>query len=191
MRNSSKVGLSDISENRRIASGKRPPSNALAPTAAATFFISSSSAARNKSGVTDAPVVELGLQMEPLPDLRARDFRRRRVLHQIVERHSAATAQPCPRYNCTPTRMLFAQAGFAAAALVNLQEIGAATTCTSSRPTPSLIGTVGIRRSNTSRATGTRSGWATHVPSWPLPASRSLSARTLAKARFVRPRDRP
>jgi hypothetical protein len=34
-------------------------------------------------------------------------------------------------------------------------------------------------------ATGTRSGWATQVPSWPAPASRSLSALTLAKAAWL------
>src|SRR6185436_19653299 len=36
--------------------------------------------------------------------------------------------------------------------------------------------------SNTSRARGTSAGWATHVPSCPLFTSRSLSARTLARA---------
>ena len=34
-------------------------------------------------------------------------------------------------------------------------------------------------------ATGTRSGCATHVPSWPSPASRSLSARTLVERGLV------
>ena len=43
----------------------------------------------------------------------------------------------------------------------------------------------GIRRSNTSLAIGTRPGCATQVPSWPSPASRSLSARTLASACVV------
>src|SRR5215470_12779633 len=40
-----------------------------------------------------------------------------------------------------------------------------------------------MARSNTDFATGTRPGWATQVPSWPSPASRSLSAVTLSIAR--------
>src|SRR3954469_19315219 len=53
----------------------------------------------------------------------------------------------------------------------------AALGCTSSRSTSSWLS-----RSNSGRAMETRSGWATHVPSKPWPASRCLSSRTFASA---------
>ena len=56
-----------------------------------------------------------------------------------------------------------------------------ASTCTSSRRRSFWLGLPNLR-SNTSFATGTRSGWATHVPSKPSAISRSLSARVWASA---------
>ena len=58
----------------------------------------------------------------------------------------------------------------------------AAVTSTSSRSTSSWLGRSPSTRSKISIATGTRSGCATHVPSYPCPASRSLSSRTFASA---------
>ena len=58
-------------------------------------------------------------------------------------------------------------------------------TATSSRWRAIWLGLSPRWRSKTSIATGTRSGWATQVPSKPCPASRSLSSRTLASARSL------
>ena len=68
-------------------------------------------------------------------------------------------------------------------AVRNRQE-SAAVTWTSSRSRSSWLGP-GIRSLKTSSAIGTRPGWATQVPSWPSPASRSLSSRTLAEGQGV------
>ena len=57
-----------------------------------------------------------------------------------------------------------------------------APTSTSSRWRSTWFGRSPSTLSNSSRATSTRSGCATHVPSKPWPASRSLSARTAATA---------
>ena len=58
----------------------------------------------------------------------------------------------------------------------------AAVTFTSSRFRVAIWFGAGISRSNASSATGTSPGCATHVPSCPCVASRSLSAFTLANA---------
>src|SRR5207237_1764578 len=42
----------------------------------------------------DNAAFQFGLVLDPLPDLRARNLRGRGVLHQIVDRHRAAPAQP-------------------------------------------------------------------------------------------------
>ncbi len=55
-------------------------------------------------------------------------------------------------------------------------------TSTSSRRRSTWLGLSPSTASKASMAIGTRPGWATHVPSWPSPASRSLSARTFAMA---------
>src|SRR6267378_5038576 len=57
-----------------------------------------------------------------------------------------------------------------------------ADTRTSSRSSSTWLGLDFRTPSNTCFATGTRSGWATHVPSNPSFASRTLSSRTLARA---------
>ena len=57
-----------------------------------------------------------------------------------------------------------------------------APTSTSSRCRSIWFGRSPSTRSNDSSATGTRSGWATHVPSKPCEASRSLSSRTFSSA---------
>src|SRR5262245_60007875 len=50
--------------------------------------------APHERGVDRAAVGEPRSVAQPLPDLRARDLRRRGVLHQVVERDAAGAAQP-------------------------------------------------------------------------------------------------
>src|ERR1700690_526581 len=69
-----------------------------------------------------AAVVELGLEMQPLPDLSARDLRRRRVLHEVVDRDGAAA--PKPRLDILHADPdILAQALFRALASVNLEQV--------------------------------------------------------------------
>ena len=162
-----------------IASGKRPPSYVSGPIASRTRSISSSSTVPNSVRRHRAAVVEGGAVFDPLPDLGARDLRRRGVLHQIVERHRAAAAQPGLDILHADADVL-AQALLGARALMHLEQLVAADRDVLAHLLE-LVG-AGMSRSNTSCATGTRSGCATQVPSWPSLASRCLSARTLAKA---------
>src|SRR6185437_14816494 len=85
-----------------------------------------------------AAVVELSLEMEPLPDLGAGDFRRRRVLHQIVDRHGAAAPEPGLDILHADADV-HAQALFGALALVHLKR-SAWVTWTSSRFLESWFG---------------------------------------------------
>ena len=92
--------------------------------------------------------------------------------------------QPVPasqavRYKI-PTRILLRNPASVIVPFGTFRRSSAATVI-SSRRTDSWLG-AGILLSNTSRAMGTSPGCATQVPSWPSPASRSLSARTLARA---------
>ena len=63
-----------------------------------------------------------------------------------------------------------------------VQQLGGRSTATSSRSRSFWFGRSPRTPSKISVASGTRSGWATHVPSKPSPDSRSLSSRTLAIA---------
>ena len=70
-------------------------------------------------------VVERRFELQPLPQLGAADFGRRRVLHQIVERHRAAPAEPGGDILDGDADIL-ARAGFGARAGVQLQHLVAA-----------------------------------------------------------------
>ena len=113
-----------MSEKSPIASLNRPPSNALAPTAPLDLLHLVVERVAKQVRRHLAAVVELGLQMQPLPDLGAGDLGRRRVFHQIVERHGAAAAEPGFDILHADADVL-AQALLGALALMNLEQIGA------------------------------------------------------------------
>ena len=70
-----------------------------------------------------AAVVELGLEVDPLPDLGAGDFGRRRVLHEVIDRHGAAASEP--RFDILHADPdVLAQALFGALAFVHLEQVG-------------------------------------------------------------------
>ena len=119
-----------------IASAKRPPSNAFCADRVAHLLHLVVERRAEKVRRHHAAVVELGRQIQPLPDLRARNFRRRGVLHEIVERDGAAAAQPGLDILHADADVL-AQARLGVAALVDVQQVGAARPDTSSRATPS------------------------------------------------------
>src|SRR5437763_1288734 len=71
-------------------------SNALPPAcrmraAARVFFGAALLDERSSHG---AAIVQRRAMPDPLPDLRARDFCRGRILHQVVDRNGALTAEP-------------------------------------------------------------------------------------------------
>ena len=85
-----------------------------------------------------AAVVELRLEMQPLPDLGAGDLGGRRVLHQIVERHGAAARAARPRY--IARRRGCSRAGPPRCACPRGPRAGRpAVTCTSSRSFVELV----------------------------------------------------
>ncbi len=138
---------------------------------------SSSNHCSNRSRVKRAPVVERRFELQPLPQLRAADLRRRRILHQIVERHRALPAEP-------GGEILHADADILACAGFGPRTLCAAPASRRGRARARAFSTAGWARphANSSAATGTSAGCATQVPSWPLSTSRSLSARTLSSA---------
>ena len=79
--------------NSDRASSNRPRANRCAPTSSRTRANSSATSSRpstaSPSGRRRAPRL-----LQPLPDLRARDFRGGGVFHQVVDRHRALAAEP-------------------------------------------------------------------------------------------------
>ena len=132
-----RIGLSDISENSAIASSKRPPSKASAPTRPGP------APSRRLSAPRTAPASPCGRrraspEVQPLPDLGAGNLGGRGVLHEIVERHGAAAAQPGLDILHADADVL-AQALFGALALVDLEQFASRVTSTSSRLTRELV----------------------------------------------------
>ena len=142
---------------------------------------SSSNHCSNRSRVKRAAVVERRFELQPLPQLRAADLGRRRILHQIVERHRALPAEPGGEILDADADIL-ARAGFGRG---RPREASASRRGRGRARASSTAGWAAIA-AKASAATGTSAGCATQVPSWPLPTSRSLSARTLSSAACVR-----
>ena len=87
----------------------------------------------------DATVVECGAMDDPLPDLRPADFRSGGILHQVVQRHRAATGKP--GFDILDTDAdIFPQPGFAARALVDLQQVVAGDLYIRKRLVGNLVG---------------------------------------------------
>src|SRR5215831_10214435 len=124
-------------------------------------------------------IIQVRAVMNPLPELRSADLRGRGILHQVKERHAARAPQP--RFQVAePDRYVLAQPGLRDIARGSLEQVSRG----GAKIGKLLFDLVRARHQTvkTSRATGTSPGCATQVPSYPSPASRSLSARTCAMA---------
>ena len=123
--------------------------------------------------------------VEPLPDLGAGDLGGRRVLHQVVDRDGADAPQPGREVldpdarRCCAGPSSVTSPGVAA----HVEEIGRASTATSSRCRSIWFGRSPRTASNASSAIGTRSGCATHVPSKPVATPRAPCPRAPSRAR--------
>ena len=98
-----------------------------------------------------AAVVELALgRADPLPDLRARDLGGRGVLHQVEDRHAPCPASQAPIYWIADVDVV-AQARLGDRRFrLELEQVGGASTFTSSRCFVAIWFGAGMCRSNTS-----------------------------------------
>src|SRR5213080_4967716 len=117
-----------------------------------------------------------------MPQQGAGDFGRRDVLHEVVDRRGAVSTQPVvevrePDADRAPiTRLRERPVGHR-----DVEEVARVHRHVLAQPVL-LVRTDPEHPIETAPATGTRSGWATHVPSKPSPDSRSLSSVTFASA---------
>ena len=112
-----------------------------------------------------------------------RDLGRGRILHQVVDRDRARPVQPGGEV-LDADRDVVAQPSSVTSPGVDgdVEQIGGAARRRRRAAARSGSAASPSTASNASSATGTRSGWATQVPSKPCDASRSLSSRTFASA---------
>ena len=169
--------MREASGTRRTPAGWRSARTARAPPRSRGRACPSPPGSRARLVGVDPPV------REPLPDLRAGDLGGRGVLHEVVDRDRSRTVAARPRG--TGSRPRRCSAGPSSVISPGCRRDVEELRRRSSRPSrwrSSWFGRSPSTASNASRATGTRSGCATQVPSNPCPASRSLSSRTLASA---------